>query len=104
MWSIALRTRIPRQKGIVRPLDPSDLRSLDHPSHKEKWLELARALGRMDARKDFEIIHGKALGPLIRPIRVIRITPAMMSNGSNWQGLSGARRPMRIGIVCTPGR
>lgn len=43
-----------------QPLDPSDPRSLDHPSHKEKWLELARALGRLDARKDFEAIYGKA--------------------------------------------
>jgi len=24
-----------RQKGKVRPLDPSDPRNLDHPSHKE---------------------------------------------------------------------
>jgi hypothetical protein len=49
-----------RQKGVIRPLDPNDPRSLSHPSHKEQWLELARALGRMDARKDFEAIHGKA--------------------------------------------
>ncbi len=39
--------------------DPSDPRSLDHPSHREQWLELARTLGRLDARKDFEAIHGK---------------------------------------------
>jgi hypothetical protein len=45
--------------GIIRTLDPSDTRSLDHPSHKEQWLELARALGRLDARRDFEAIHGK---------------------------------------------
>ena len=38
---------------------PSDAQSLDHPSHREQWLELARALGRLDARKDFEAIHGK---------------------------------------------
>ncbi len=47
-------------KGIVRELDPNDPRNLDHPSHEEQWLELARALGRLDARKDFEAIHGKA--------------------------------------------
>jgi hypothetical protein len=51
--------RNPKELAI-RPLDPSDLRSLDHPSHKEQWLELARALGRVDARKDFETLHGKA--------------------------------------------
>ena len=60
MWSIALRTRIQREKGAIRSLDPADPRNLDHPSHKEQWLELAKALGRLDARKDFEIIHGKA--------------------------------------------
>jgi hypothetical protein len=45
--------------GIVRQLPADDPRSLDHPSHREKWLALARALGRLDARKDFEAIHGK---------------------------------------------
>jgi hypothetical protein len=38
----------------IAPLDPSDPRSLDHPSHKEQWLELARALGRMEAREEYE--------------------------------------------------
>lgn len=42
----------------ARPLDPDDPRNLSHPIHREKWLELARAMGRMDARKDFEAIHG----------------------------------------------
>jgi hypothetical protein len=32
--------------GIVRALDPSDPRSLDHPCHEERWLELAAAIGR----------------------------------------------------------
>jgi hypothetical protein len=49
-----------KKQGTIRPLDPDDPRSLDHPSHDEQWLELARALGRLDARKDFETIHGKA--------------------------------------------
>lgn len=42
----------------IRLVASSDESSLGHPSHKEQWLELARALGRMDARKDFEAIHG----------------------------------------------
>lgn len=45
-------------KGIVRELDPDDPRNINHPSHREQWLELARVLGRMDAREDFE--HLKA--------------------------------------------
>jgi hypothetical protein len=50
-----MRKRIAkRPKGIIRPLDPSDPRSIDHPSHKEQWLELARAIGRMEAREEFE--------------------------------------------------
>jgi hypothetical protein len=40
-------------------LPADDPRNLDHPSHREQWLEFARALGRMDARKDFELIYGK---------------------------------------------
>jgi hypothetical protein len=47
-------TRKPKEVG----LDPSDPRSLDHPCHKEQWLELARALGRLDARRDFEALRG----------------------------------------------
>jgi hypothetical protein len=54
-----MRTRIRRQKGIVRPLDPDDPRSLDHPSHKERWLELADAIGRLEAREEFERLHRK---------------------------------------------
>ena len=48
-----------KQIGPARDLDPTDPRSLDHPSHKEQWLELARALGRLDARRDYEAFHRK---------------------------------------------
>jgi hypothetical protein len=51
--------RIVAKRGIVRPVDHADPRSLDHPGHKEKWLELARVLGRMDAKEDFERLHRK---------------------------------------------
>ena len=51
--------RIRKPDVVARNLSPDDPRSLDHPSHKEQWLELARALGRMDARKDFEAIYGR---------------------------------------------
>jgi hypothetical protein len=47
------------KKQIGRDPDPSDPRSIEHPSHREQWLALARALGRLDARRDFEILHGK---------------------------------------------
>ena len=38
-------------KVVIRTLDPSDPRSLDHPSHREAWLELADAIGRLEARE-----------------------------------------------------
>jgi len=43
----------------LRKLNPIDPRNIGHPLHDEKWLELARALGRMDAREDFERLHPK---------------------------------------------
>lgn len=48
-----------RPQAVIRPLDPRDPRSLSHPSHKEQWLALARALGRLDAKRDFEAIRSK---------------------------------------------
>jgi hypothetical protein len=44
----------PKVAGYVRWLPASDPRSLDHPSHKEQWLELARAIGRQMANDEFE--------------------------------------------------
>ena len=41
-------------KGIVRELDPDDPRSISHPSHREQLLELAEAIGRWEAREEFE--------------------------------------------------
>jgi hypothetical protein len=41
-----------KNKGTIRPLDPDDPRNLDHPSHKEQWLEIARAIGRQMARDE----------------------------------------------------
>jgi hypothetical protein len=46
---------VKRQGGKIPPLDPDHPQSLDHPSHKEKWLELARALGRAMAHHDFDL-------------------------------------------------
>jgi hypothetical protein len=46
--------------GPARYLDAGNPKSLSHPSHREQWLALARALGRLDAKRDFELIHGKA--------------------------------------------
>jgi hypothetical protein len=43
--------------GTVRPLDPNDERSLDHPCHKKQWLELARVLGRLEAREQYVMIR-----------------------------------------------
>jgi len=44
----------PKMIGRVRQLPPPDPRSLDHPSHKDQWLELARAFGRLEAREELE--------------------------------------------------
>jgi hypothetical protein len=45
------------QIGVDRNLDPADLRSIDHPSHREQWLALARALGRLDAKAEFAALQ-----------------------------------------------
>lgn len=51
-----------KQIGCVRDLGLDDPSSIDHPSHKEQWLALARALGRLDARRDFEVLRkGKTI-------------------------------------------
>jgi hypothetical protein len=53
---------------FYRSPNPISPHHIGHPTHDGKWLELARALGRIDARKDFESIHGKAPpdGPKIK--------------------------------------
>jgi hypothetical protein len=38
-------------KVVIRTLDPADPRRLDHPSHRAAWLELADAIGRLEARE-----------------------------------------------------
>jgi hypothetical protein len=43
-----------------RKVNPIDPRNIGHPLHDAKWLELAEVLGRWEARRDFETIHGKA--------------------------------------------
>jgi hypothetical protein len=56
---LGLEKRRPGPIGSCQMLDPSDPRSLDHPSHKEQWLELAGLLGRSMARADWERLHPK---------------------------------------------
>jgi hypothetical protein len=60
------KQRKPKPLGIVRKLDPADPRSLDHPSHREQWLELARALGRSLAHKVSAFVHNGEFTPLDR--------------------------------------
>jgi hypothetical protein len=50
--------RASRRVGIIRLLAADDPRNIDHPSHKEQWLELARALGRLEAQEEYERLHG----------------------------------------------
>lgn len=42
-----------KQKATIRQLPETDPRNMDHPSLKERLLELARAIGRMEAREEF---------------------------------------------------
>src|SRR5450631_2761570 len=49
-----MRDKIKAKGGTIRPLDPADPRNPDHPSHEEQWLEVARAIGRAMADRDFE--------------------------------------------------
>jgi hypothetical protein len=62
LLSMRARAKIPRKQGIVRPLDPSDERSVDHPCHREQWLELARAIGRLEAREEFNLLRQQKAG------------------------------------------
>jgi hypothetical protein len=45
--------------GIVRQLDPGDPRDLNHPCHLDQFLELARAVGRSMAQKQYKEDHPK---------------------------------------------
>ena len=46
-----------KKRGTVRPLDTSDPRNLNHPSHDEQWRELSRAIGRSIGRAQYEQDH-----------------------------------------------
>jgi hypothetical protein len=48
--------------GKMRRLDASDERSLDHPSHREQWLEMAMAIGRQIARDEMNGHVGQHVG------------------------------------------
>jgi hypothetical protein len=43
--------------GVVLPVDPNDPRSLDHPSQREKWLELARSIGAALADREWDRLN-----------------------------------------------
>jgi len=49
LWPAARKT-----SGRIRPLPADDPRNPDHPIHDEQILELARALGRAMADRDFD--------------------------------------------------
>jgi hypothetical protein len=48
----------------MRTLDPSDPRSLDHPSQSERWLEFASAIGRAIGARYFEEVQAMRRGPI----------------------------------------
>jgi hypothetical protein len=47
-----------RAKQRRKLLIPDDPRHVDHPCHQDQWLQLARALGRTLADRDFNREHG----------------------------------------------
>jgi hypothetical protein len=51
-----------RRVGIIRPLGADDPRDLNHPCHREQWLELARAIGRLEAREEFHLLQQQNAG------------------------------------------
>ena len=51
-----------KKLGKMRRLDASDERSLDHPSHKDQWFEIARAIGRQIARDERDGCSGQHIG------------------------------------------
>ena len=51
-----------KKMGKTRALDASDPRSLNHPSHKEQWFEIARAIGRQIARDERDGCSGQHIG------------------------------------------
>jgi hypothetical protein len=54
MMSVAvMRKRVKRAAGIVLHLPADDPRSVHHPSQRERLLEFAEMLGRLEAREDF---------------------------------------------------
>jgi hypothetical protein len=46
----------------MRRLDASDERSLNHPSHRDQWFEIARAIGRQIARDERDGCSGQHIG------------------------------------------
>ena len=42
-------------RAVIRPLDSSDPRNLSHPRHREAWLQLADAIGRLEAREELRL-------------------------------------------------
>ena len=51
-----------KNMGKMRKLDASDPRSIYHPSHKEQWFEIARAIGRQIARDERDGCSGQHIG------------------------------------------
>jgi hypothetical protein len=51
-----------KNTGKMRRLDASNPRSLDHPSHKNQWFEIARAIGRQISRDERNGRSGQHIG------------------------------------------
>ena len=51
-----------KSTGKMRRLDASDPRSLDHPSHKNQWFEIARAIGRQISQDERNGHGGRHIG------------------------------------------
>ena len=51
-----------KKLGKMIRLDASDERSLNHPSHRDQWFEIARAIGRQIARDERDGCSGQHIG------------------------------------------
>src|SRR5215471_7472337 len=95
-WHIVPMRRPTRPKAVIRPLDPADPASWDHPSHDEQWLELARAMGRTAARREWKRLHGDQDVKTSSAIRAVFERPAKRSlDRRSDRGLPNAGKPRR---------
>lgn len=46
-----------RPRGLIRPLHPSHPQSWDNPANEDRWIDLARTIGRQIARDEVGLMR-----------------------------------------------